>query len=46
MGMNDSRLAILFYRDALALAFILIVLLLTLLNLFGTQIISSFTSNV
>ena len=33
MGMNDSRLAILFFRDALLLALALITLLMGLLNL-------------
>ena len=43
--MNDFRLAILFYRDALMMASVLIVLLLTVLNIWGTSIISTFTSD-
>lgn len=45
MGMNDSRLAILFYRDAVMLAFALISILLVILYLLGPTIISSFTSD-
>ena len=45
LGMNDSKLATLFYKDAMLLASILIVMLLTVLNIWGSSIISSFTSD-